>query len=87
MNDTIGSNVIVTSMAMGLAMICSDVGSIRDYCDEDNCIFCDNNVKSFSNAVNSLVTDKIRLAKYKESSINNSKEINISNFYLSIKTR
>lgn len=87
MNDTIGSNVIVTSMAMGLAMICSDVGSIRDYCDEDNCIFCDNNVKSFSNAVNSLVTDKIRLAKYKESSINKSKEINISNFYLSIKTR
>ena len=30
MYDTIGSNVIVTSMAMGLAMVCSDVGSIRD---------------------------------------------------------
>lgn len=87
MNDTIGSNVIVTSMAMGLAMICSDVGSIRDYCDEDNCIFCDNNVKSFSDAVNDLVTDKIRLVRYKESSINKSKRFNISNFYLSIKSK
>lgn len=84
MNDTIGSNVIVTSMAMGLAMICSDVGSIRDYCNEDNCIFCDNNVKSFSNAVNEFVTNKIRLIKSKEASINLSKKLNISDFYTSI---
>ena len=32
MKDTIGSNVICTSMATGLAMVVSDVGSIRDYC-------------------------------------------------------
>ena len=31
MEDTVGSNVIVTSLAMGLAMICSNVGSIKDY--------------------------------------------------------
>lgn len=40
MKDTIGSNVIVTSMAMGLAMVVSDVGSIRDYVDETNGMFC-----------------------------------------------
>lgn len=40
MYDTIGSNVIVTSMGMGLAMICSNVGSIKNYCDETNSILC-----------------------------------------------
>jgi hypothetical protein len=30
MHDTVGSNVIVTSLSCGLAMVCSDVGSIRD---------------------------------------------------------
>lgn len=40
MKDTIGSNVICTSMATGLAMVVSDVGSIRDYCDETNACFC-----------------------------------------------
>ena len=39
MKDTIGSNVICTSMATGLAMVVSDVGSIRDYCDETNACF------------------------------------------------
>lgn len=36
MEDTVGSNVITTSMAMGLGLIVTDVGSIRDYCDESN---------------------------------------------------
>ena len=27
-------------MATGLAMVVSDVGSIRDYCDETNACFC-----------------------------------------------
>lgn len=40
MDDTVGSNVITTSMAMGLAMVVSDVGSIRDYCDSTNAFFC-----------------------------------------------
>lgn len=39
MEDTVGSNVITTSMAMGLAMIVSDVGSIRDYCNDANALF------------------------------------------------
>lgn len=39
MTDTIGSNVIVCSMAMGLAMICTDIGSIRDYCSDADTVF------------------------------------------------
>lgn len=31
MNDTVGSNVITTSLAVGLAVVASNVGSISDY--------------------------------------------------------
>jgi len=39
-DDTVGSNVIVTSLACGLPQVVSDVGAIRDYCSEENAIFC-----------------------------------------------
>lgn len=54
MEDTVGSNVITTSMAMGLVLVVSDVGSIRDYCDETNTVFCHNTAQSFIDAINSL---------------------------------
>lgn len=67
MDDTIGSNVIVTSLGMGLAMICSDVGSIHDYCDRTNTIFCDNKeVRSFSAAIAYLENNRDVLAKMQE---------------------
>lgn len=59
LEDTVGSNVITTSMAMGLAVITSDVGSIRDYCDEGNAVFCDNSVHDFVAAINSLDINKV----------------------------
>lgn len=59
MEDTVGSNVITTSMAMGLVLVVSDVGSIRDYCDETNTVFCHNTTQSFIDAINSL-TNKSR---------------------------
>lgn len=62
MEDTVGSNVITTSMSMGLAMIVSDVGSIHDYCNESNALFCSNTVDSFVNAINKLDADR-RLVK------------------------
>jgi glycosyltransferase involved in cell wall biosynthesis len=40
LEDTIGSNVITTSLAVGHIQVVSDVGSIRDYCDEGNAFFC-----------------------------------------------
>jgi glycosyltransferase involved in cell wall biosynthesis len=39
-DDTVGSNVITTSLACGLPQVVSDVGAIRDYCSEENAIFC-----------------------------------------------
>ncbi|RZK02120.1 MAG: glycosyltransferase family 1 protein, partial [Flavobacterium sp.] len=40
LEDTIGSNVITSSMATGLIQIVSDVGSIRDYCSNDDSFLC-----------------------------------------------
>lgn len=54
MEDTVGSNVITTSMAMGLAMVVSDVGSIRDYCTDDNAVFCSANMNSYIKALKFL---------------------------------
>lgn len=81
MEDTIGSNVIVTSMAMGLAMVCSDVGSIRNYCDESNCNFCDNNnVSSFSDAIKELSVNRKILASMKNSSFNKASKFAFEQF-------
>lgn len=88
MNDTIGSNVIVTSMAMGLAMICSDVGSIRDYCNENNCTLCNNNnMNEFSDAIKRLSLDRKLLLSMKLNSLQKSQEISIDRFYNHIKDR
>lgn len=83
MEDTIGSNVIVTSLAMGLAMLCSDVGSIRDYCDEDNCIFC-NSVEDFSRALDYLNKDRDRLSCMQTSAYKKSLSLSIDHFAESI---
>lgn len=81
MHDTIGSNVIVTSLAMGLAMICSDVGSIRDYCDETNCLFCNNTTpEAFSKAISEL-QDRNKLLKMKEASLNRVGKLSIEEFH------
>lgn len=81
MEDTIGSNVIVTSLAMGLAMICSNVGSIRDYCDESNTIFCQNNdVSQFSDAITILSQNRNKLAAMQKSAIQKSKLLTIERF-------
>ncbi|MBC8770464.1 glycosyltransferase [Arenibacter sp. BSSL-BM3] len=67
MKDTIGSNVITTSMACGLAMIVSDIGSIRDYCDNENAIFC-LKTEDYVNALNYLRVQRDIRAKMKQKS-------------------
>ena len=84
MKDTIGSNVIVTSMAMGLAMVCSDVGSIRDYCNESNCLFA-NTTQDFVKAVKTLSENVDRLNGMKQASLKKSSDLTIGNFYNNIK--
>ena len=82
--DTIGSNVIVTSMAMGLAMVCSDVGSIRDYCNDSNCLFA-NTTQDFVKAVKSLSENVDKLNGMKQASLKKSSDLTIGNFYNNIK--
>lgn len=79
MDDTVGSNVITTSMAMGLAIIVSDVGSIRDYCDDTNALFCKNDINSFKMAIKAL-TQKGKLQSMKKHSLLKSKRFSINQF-------
>lgn len=69
LEDTVGSNVITTSMAMGLAIIVSDVGSIRDYVDDSNAIFCSNTKESFIEAIKSLSRSPSHLVEMRKASI------------------
>ena len=79
MEDTVGSNVITTSMAMGLAMIVSDVGSIRDYCNDANAMFCQNNVEQFVQAMKKLQNNLQLVMRMKKVSLENSKRLQIDN--------
>lgn len=79
MEDTVGSNVITTSMAMGLAMIVSDVGSIRDYCNDANAQFCQNNVEQFVRAIKKLQNNLQLVLRMKKASLENSKRLQIDN--------
>lgn len=83
MDDTIGSNVICTSLAMGLAMICSNVGSIHDYCDESNTIFCKSQ-QDFVGAINWLITNPEALKKMQKQAIQASKRLSIDNYIADI---
>lgn len=78
MEDTVGSNVITTSLAMGLAMVVSDVGSIRDYCSEDNAVFADNTTGSFISAIKQLEQNPQIILEMRKASIEHSKDLNIS---------
>ena len=78
MTDTVGSNVITTSLSMGLGLIVTDVGSIRDYCTEENALFCDNSVESICAAVRKLVDSPELVERMKSNSLAVSKRLSIS---------
>lgn len=81
MEDTIGSNVITTSMAMGLAMVVTDVGSIRDYCDESNALFCKIEKEDIASSILFLSSHREIVQKMKKSSKNKSKSFSIINLH------
>lgn len=86
MYDTVGSNVITTSLAMGLALVTSDVGSIRDYCNENEAIFCNNeDVNSFSMAIAQLSQNRERLMKMKKAAILKAHNFKVEMFHESLK--
>jgi len=75
MEDTIGSNVIATSLACGLINVVSDVGSIHDYCSLENSVFCLNE-NDFIKALNTLAKDK-NIALKKEHARNKAIQISL----------
>ncbi|RZJ82485.1 MAG: glycosyltransferase family 1 protein [Flavobacterium sp.] len=64
MEDTVGSNVITTSLAGGLVQIVSEVGSIHDYCTIENSFFC-NTTADYLAALNNLNTNRDLLSEMK----------------------
>lgn len=85
MIDTVGSNVITTCMAMGLALVVSDVGSITDYCDEENAVFCKNEM-DFTEAIKNLKENKELVLNLQKSSLQKSTFFKFENFYSFFKT-
>ncbi|WP_300725333.1 glycosyltransferase [uncultured Bacteroides sp.] len=79
MKDTIGSNVICTSLAMGLAMIVSNVGSIKDYCDAENTIFCET-TEDFILAIKKLIANDDLLLSMKKSAYNKAQKYSLQNY-------
>lgn len=81
MTDTAGSNVVTTSLSMGLVQVVSDVGSIRDYCDSSNTIFCQNSVGDFSKAINYLTDNPSVLLNMSLSARKRSRTLVIDNIH------
>lgn len=85
MNDTIGSNVIVTSLAMGLAMVCSNVGSIHDYCDDSNTLFC-RSLADFNSALQRLESDPDLVYRMRKSARQKAEQLRLLCFYTSFRS-
>jgi len=68
LEDTIGSNVITTSLAVGHIQVVSDVGSIRDYCDAGNAFFC-TRTEAFVAALYALQDDREKVARMRQSAL------------------
>lgn len=80
MYDTIGSNVITSSMAIGLVMIVNDVGSIRDYCTEESAFLC-KNTDEIIESLHYCANNRGVLKKYKQISRQNALKLSSENFY------
>jgi glycosyltransferase involved in cell wall biosynthesis len=76
LDDTIGSNVITTSMACGLVNVVSDVGSVRDYCNNENSILCKDK-NDFVAALNHLNSDRSLISKLSSESITHSSSLSL----------
>ena len=79
LQDTIGSNVITTAMATGLVNIISEVGSVHDYCNKNNSIFC-NNSADFINALQLLSANRQKLTMMQHAALQRAQELSLSNF-------
>ena len=79
MIDTVGSNVITTSLATGLPLVVSDVGSIRDYCT-DKCAFFCNELDEYRSAILYLSNHQKKLESYKQNAYEQGQLFSYNNF-------
>ena len=79
MQDTIGSNVIVGGLATGMVLVVSDVGSIRDYCTEEESFLCENE-EDYIKAIAILKDDKLNIIERKKKSFERSKLFSYERF-------
>ena len=69
MKDTIGSNVITTSLACGLVVLASNVGSIRNYIEHNKEGFLFDNNEECNSYLNNLNKDRLLLKSLKKNAI------------------
>lgn len=78
MNDTIGSNVIATSLATGLVIVASNVGSIKDYVITDYNGLLFDTIEDAVLSLDRLHRNRDLLFKMRTNTIEKSKEISMS---------
>ncbi len=79
MTDTVGSNVITTSLATGLVLLVSDVGSIRDYCNSE-CSFLCKNFEDFKKNIEIMSQNPAILKTYRYNAINRASQLSYDEF-------
>lgn len=80
MNDTVGSNVITTSLASGLVVLASRVGSIADYVTEGIDGFLFDTVEEACTHLEQLANDKDLLRSMKNRAVSKAQSFSIDNF-------
>ena len=73
-------------MSTCLAMVVSNVGSIRDYCDETNAVFCES-LLDYTNGIKLLADDLSLLNSMKHSSWKKAQKISLANFSIWFKSK
>lgn len=80
MRDTIGSNVIVTSLSVGMIVVASRVGSIEDYVKDGSNGLLAENVEEFVRLLSDLKVNVELKAAIRENAIESARNISISKF-------
>ena len=80
MNDTVGSNVITTSLASGLVVLASNVGSIADYITDGKDGFLFDNIQEALDKLGLLANDRTLLHTMKMNAVDKAKTLSINSF-------
>ena len=80
MKDTIGSNVITTSLACGLVVLASNVGSIRNYIEHNKEGFLLDNNEECNSYLNNLNKDRLLLKSLKKNAIKRANDFSLNKF-------